>query len=641
MIKDPLHGAACLLVLFATVGVALAHDPSGSVDAKAQPELAANGIAYIMKQTNGNAIGLVVSNYGFFGNNFVTRNPSMEYPLGSEIEHLIRAGLWIGAITVDGDTVVSTGAISGYWGTSTATATEFTPLAGTKLKERSTLITSRSYSKDAVSEQDFIGAYADVPRAPTNDAVLNVEVRQESFLWSYDFAEAFVIVSFTVYNRGEGILQAPYLGIFAELSSGWKGAYDTWRPPSNQWFRNKMLEYFPDNRMVGEHHYNYQWGAAPSWGAIALLGAEGRRLESIDSLTISFNWWDWYWERDNPMDDEERYEFLSNGETDPTGTITPGADDPVELISAGPFPDMAEGDSLLFVVAFLGGMDRESLVNNVEWAQRAFDNKYVLPSPPPPPRFRVQPARSAINIHWDDYPEDKYDPFYQIMDFEGYRIYVTRVEGATSEDFDMVRDLDKVDTLFYDTGFESVRDSTYFGDTLYVYKTSIPNVKDGFKYWVAITAYDTGIPEENVESMESGLRATQVLVIPGSAPMDAQGRDVVVFPNPYKGAAIWDGTRDREKYIWFANLPPRATIRIFTLAGDLVKTISFDGSTYTAGDIQGLATFDEKIVAMPGGICAWDLITEMDQAAATGLYIFSVVDGDTGEQKVGKFLIIR
>jgi hypothetical protein len=253
----------------------------------------------------------------------------------------------------------------------------------------------------------------------------------------------------------------------------------------------------------------------------------------------------------------------------------------------------------------------------------------------------VQPGSGSIKLYWDDYPEDKYDPFYQIMDFEGYRIYVTRVKGATSDDFDMVRDVDKVDTLFYDTGFESVRDSVYFGDSLYVYNTTIDNVKDGFKYWVAITSYDTGIPEENVASMESGLRATQVLAIPGTSPDDAATQDVIVFPNPYNGAAIWDGSRDREKYIWFANVPRRATIRIFTVAGDQVKTIEFDGSSYTAADITGLGTSDERTVAMSGGLCAWDLITEMDQAAATGLYMFSVYDHDSGRQQVGKFLIIR
>ena len=614
-----------------------AHDP---IYTDPSPELsvmeAAGDAPFLQRQTDGNALGLVISNYGFFGNNFVTRQPSMEYPLGSQIEHLVRAGLWIGAINADGDTVVSTGAISGYWGTSSAGATEFTPAA--KIDEFSTLITSRAYSKDAISEQDFVTRYTDYPRRGTNRGVLQVGVTQASYLWSYKFAEAFVIVSLTITNEGEGFLRDIYVGMFAELSSGWKGAYETWRPPGASWFRNKALEYFPAYRMCGEHHYNYQDGTAPSWGAIAFLGTRG--TTPIDEVDVSFNWWDWYWERDNPMEDEDRYILMGNREMDRTDDIVYRADDPIELISAGPFPEMASGETMTLVCAFLGGMDRQHLIQNVQWAQRAFDNNYVLPSPPQPPRFRIKPEKGVISLFWDDFPEDQLDPFYQVPDFEGYRVYVTRKEGATSEEFNLVRELDVVDGIGYDTGFESVLDSTMFGDTLYTYHLRVSSVKDGFKYWVAITSFDKGLPEEGVESMESGVRATQVLTIPGTPPVD-DNQTIYVVPNPYRGAAVWDGTRDREKYIWFVNLPRRATIRIYTLAGDLVKTIDFDGSTYDGGEVQGLRTSEERNVAIPGGICAWDLITSEDQAAATGLYIFSVENLETGKNQIGKFMIIR
>jgi hypothetical protein len=313
------------------------------------------------------------------------------------------------------------------------------------------------------------------------------------------------------------------------------------------------------------------------------------------------------------------------------------------MISVGPLPPLAPGDSVVFACAFIGGMDRASLIENAEWAHKAFDNNYVLPSPPPPPRFKVKPERNRITMFWDTYPESQRDPFYLITDFEGYRIYMTRKAGATTDDFDMIRELDIVDSIGYDTGFNSVRDFTVWddGDTTH-YSVKIDNLKDGFKYWIAITSFDRGMPEEGVESMESGVRATQVLAIPGTAP-DEDQRDVCVFPNPYRGEAVWDGERDREKYIWFANLPRRATIRIYTLAGDLVKTIDFDGDTYLAYDVEGLATTPatERIVAMPGGMCAWDLISDQDQAVATGLYMFSVEDRDTGRNQIGKFMIIR
>ena len=148
------------------------------------------------------------------------------------------------------------------------------------------------------------------------------------------------------------------------------------------------------------------------------------------------------------------------------------------------------------------------------------------------------------------------------------------------------------------------------------------------------------MPEEGLESMESGIRATTTLAIPGTSPADQDG-GVLVVPNPYRGEAVWDGSRDREKYLWFINLPQRATIRIYTLAGDLVKTIEFDGSTYDASDIQGLKTGYERNVSIADGICGWDLISNKDQAVASGLYIFSVENHRTGGNQIGKFMIIR
>jgi hypothetical protein len=562
----------------------------------------------------------------------------MEYPLGSQQEHLVRAGLWVGAINADGDTVVSTGSVSGYAGLSSASASEYTPRE--RIKERSVLITSRSYSRKAVSEQDFLSYYTDYPKRGENRNVLGIGVRQESYLWSYRFAEAFVIVSFTIKNESEGLLKNPCVGLYAELSSGYKGQYDDW-PPSG-WFQKKYLEYFPEHRMCGEHHFNFDGGRVPSWGAVSILGTAGEGVPAIEDLGISFNWWSWYWERDTTVTDDWRYKLMYNHEIDETESIIPNNReyDAVEVVSAGPFPSMEPGDSIVFVCAFLGGMDRQALIQNAEWAQRAFENDYVLPSPPQPSRYRIRPSKGMISVFWDDYPEDQLDPFYQVPDFEGYRVYVTRREGATSDEFDLVRDIDIVNGIGYDTGFESIRDSTVIGDTLYTYRVDIDNVKDGFKYWVALTSYDRGMPGEGVESMESGVRATQVLAIPGTQPVE-DGLKASVVPNPYRGEAIWDGTRDREKYVWFINLPEKATIRVYSLAGDLVKTIHFVGSTYTAADVQGLRTAAERNVAIPGGICAWDLITDEDQAVATGLYIYSIENRETGSNQLGKFMVIR
>jgi hypothetical protein len=395
-----------LLVLIVTAGVLMfpksysagqmpAQNPVADGPTRAYPRLGDPGaVPWSQRQTDGNAIGFVVSNFGFFGNNLVTRAPSMEYPLGSEIEHLVGAGLWVAGVNADGDTVVSTGYTSVYWGV--GVGSEFTPR--TEIRERSTLEESPAFSEKAISEQDFIAEYTDYPRSETNRSTLDVRVRQESYLWSYGFAEAFVLVRLAVINEGNGALKDIYLGIFAELASGWKGAYEVWRPPSSAWFMNKALEYFEHARMCAEHHYNYQNGDAPSWGAFALLGAYGPGVGHIDDLTVSFNWWDWYWQRDNILEDMDRHKIMASGEIDPTAEITPRADDPLELVSAGPFDHVAPGDSIVLVCAFLGGMDRQSLIENAWWAQKAFDQGYVLPSEPSLSRPNPNPAIRKTNV---------------------------------------------------------------------------------------------------------------------------------------------------------------------------------------------------------------------------------------------------
>ena len=51
-------------------------------------------IAYVSRIMDINRMGLTVTNYGFVGNNFVSRSASMEYPLGTGYEHLVRGGVW-------------------------------------------------------------------------------------------------------------------------------------------------------------------------------------------------------------------------------------------------------------------------------------------------------------------------------------------------------------------------------------------------------------------------------------------------------------------------------------------------------------------------------------------------------------------
>jgi hypothetical protein len=98
-----------------------------------------------------------------------------------------------------------------------------------------------------------------------------------------------------------------------------------------------------------------------------------------------------------------------------------------------------------------------------------------------------------------------------------------------------------------------------------------------------------------------------------------------VVPNPYVGAASFEPERFAisgrgERRIEFRAVPRGATIRIYTVRGDLVQTLRQDGSN--------------------AGFVAWDLRTKDNLDVAPGLYVFHVESPGLGEH-VGKFAIIK
>ncbi len=101
--------------------------------------------------------------------------------------------------------------------------------------------------------------------------------------------------------------------------------------------------------------------------------------------------------------------------------------------------------------------------------------------------------------------------------------------------------------------------------------------------------------------------------------------NVKVVPNPYLIHNEWQQS-SLIRRLRFINLPSECVIRIYTLNGDLVKTILHKA---TVGSVQGDAGGDEW----------WDLLTDNRQLVASGVYIFHV-DSKVGQQ-TGKFVVIR
>ena len=187
----------------------------------------------------------------------------------------------------------------------------------------------------------------------------------------------------------------------------------------------------------------------------------------------------------------------------------------------------------------------------------------------------------------------------------------------------------------------------YFpGDSVaYWYKFPPPGSSvshlNGWQYLYGVAAYDKGDSAAGIVSLQSKTEIRRV--VPGTPATSDANKQIGVYPNPYYVNAVWDGSGERNRKLYFYNLPKHCEIRVYTLAGDVVADMTHNGDTYDGSDIGWFQQFGGSGTSpqFAGGEHAWDLITKFDQAIATGLYLFSVKDADTGDIKTGKFLVIK
>ena len=177
------------------------------------------------------------------------------------------------------------------------------------------------------------------------------------------------------------------------------------------------------------------------------------------------------------------------------------------------------------------------------------------------------------------------------------------------------------------------------------YRSSIMYPRKGVEYYVALTAYDRGIPSNDLDYLESGRDSDANMKVLFPGPLAKENMDnIMVIPNPYIGRSSFDGRRendekgDKSRRIWFINLPKRCDIRIYTLAGDLVQTLKHDGAPVT--DIITISKASTTGLAADG-MESWDLLSKNRQIIAPGVYLFSVENKADSKIKVGKFVIIK
>ena len=263
---------------------------------------------------------------------------------------------------------------------------------------------------------------------------------------------------------------------------------------------------------------------------------------------------------------------------------------------------------------------------------------------------------SKVEIFWQDNSEVSIDPISQEMDFEGYRIYMTKLGFDVTDVPNLQRDLVKIaeydlpnNSYGYETGFSSIKldEPITIDGKEYHYKYTIDKILNGWQYAVSVTAFDRGNEENNLESLESSPVSNNFRAFAGKPVNESITKNQpFVYPNPYYAGASWEGRssfQEQSRKLYFANLPRHCEINVFTLAGDFLDQI-IHHDDYNGDDIRWNQTFgaeNPKQNVFSGGEHGWNLLTENTQIIARGLYLFTVKDLETGDLYKGKFAIIK
>jgi len=231
---------------------------------------------------------------------------------------------------------------------------------------------------------------------------------------------------------------------------------------------------------------------------------------------------------------------------------------------------------------------------------------------PNPDRFLCSPDTTLTAIRV------KFDPTWP--DYEDTIIYFVPV------DYNFWLDKAKL--------YPSVTDPN--NDSAYWYEYRLSGLFPSEPVYLAITSFDNGYasPTLRIDPQEyiPSLNARAVYPFPSDSERVANKLKVSVYPNPYRidhnyshyeKPKINEGVLASTQELNFINLPPKCTIRIYTLDGDLVQQINHDKAPN----------------ATDAGFETWDMLTRNAQKVVAGMYIFSVESSEG--RYIGKILIIQ
>ncbi len=640
-----------ILVILAILVLALS--ASAKDDKKTQPSLNKKNQYNVGETTFSHKIGRLwqqVTNHGRYGDESYSE-PNFEWPGGSGNIYGWRTSLWIGAI-VDSLGYVSSGENE-----------QFTPLDSIHVKHA---------AEGSLSAEDTYTSYTDVnpPNASGVHKNLGVTVVERTYQWDQSYNQDFIIVDYwikyTVRDRNnDGVINAfdstltgVYVGCRMDCDvSGFDGSGTI----SALWDQDDLVGYDSTNKFIYLYdgvsptivYDTIPGNPDPTTHVLRSPGYIGIRMLYYDSTHFQGTYTGKptmatpCWRYQEPTTAQPQYEFLRQG-------IAPNQTqvrDYRAIEGVGPF-DIPTGDSIHVVIAWVAGYGLQASLQNSQIAQTMFDNNYsAAPAAPAIPKLTMATTTSngipATALRWQSNAESSQDPLTHALDFGGYAVY--RMQSTTGGGTTI---WDTLAVYVKDNLVNPAKDTSWIGrpflkswppptvvvgtDTLYQYlDLDQPN---GLIYTYAVTAFDQGDSLLGLGRLENqigiGRPSTQVFMPNATAaPNTAKIR---VVPNPFMGSSAYNNPNPIDTNPWinrirFINLPKDATVSIFTLAGDLVRTLHAGAIVYVSRDATVSGDFS--------GVAEWDLVTKNNQEAVSGLYIY-VVQSSTGTF-TGKFVIMR
>ncbi len=679
-------------------------------------------------ETDAGIFGLSITNFGTIGKPDVRNNTeggsSMRYPIDTGTEHLFEAGIWIGAQYNNAALRVSTASVTTSGGYRRGLA-GFEFSADSPIGQRSSDPNSEFFSPFSVGEQDIIAEFSDRRRdvngtpISDHDTPLYADVRMESYNWGFSFTENFSIIRYDITNNSglyaaEATWDSVFIGMYADLVVR---NVNTATETGGEFFNKNGLGYI-DSLYTA---YVFDAGSPDfptinTYGALSIIGAEYRgeyfhpsNSERLEGLGYNAPFVDpsyWLFSAGTglyvgPSNDQLRYERMSTkfpldsviaGQSVRDQLRTDGQSgngNYITMMSIGPFPQVAPGETITVYYAFSAALkpeefqgpagkridnedSRVELVRTIDSINRVFRGedrnnngildadedidedgeltRYLFPTPPDNPNMRVELEEGKATLYWDRKAEASIDRVSRELDFEGYRVYRSELGDDLNPQARLIREFDTPgNDVAFNTGFDEIELATpvtFEGDTnTYYYAYEISDLLSGWQYELSVTAFDKGSETFRLGSLETSPNVNAVRVFPGTPVNENFGSNnsqyqVGVYPNPYRINAAWDGTQENERKINFYNLPAKSEVRIYTIAGDIVGEFTHDSETYN-GDIGWFSNFSSDPRVLPGGEHAWDLQSNANQILTSGLYLYSVKDLDSGEIQTGKLVIIK